>query len=124
VTALKDIRAELGQLLETALGVVSIPVGENLKPPCVVVAPADPYTEPVTYCADGINLEVFVAVGPGQDSARIDALDDLLDLVRDALRVASPGGLRFAYQGIDRPTFGQAEFLGASVRVRYEREDF
>ena len=120
--ALKDIRAQLGELLETELGIVTTPVGAALNPPCIVVAPADPYMDMVTYCADGINYEVFVCVGPGEDSARVDALDDLIDGVRAALTKRTPDGLKFGYQGTDRPTFGTADFLGASVRVRYERD--
>jgi hypothetical protein len=100
VTPLKTLRAELSELVADALGVSSIPVGAAINPPCVIVAPADPYLDVVTYCADGVNFEVFVCVGPGEDS----------------------GGFKFAYQGTDRPGFGISEFLGVTVRVRFERD--
>jgi hypothetical protein len=122
VTPLKTLRAELSELVADALGVSSIPVGAAINPPCVIVAPADPYLDVVTYCADGVNFEVFVCVGPGEDSARIDALDDMVDQVRVTLQSKSAGGFKFAYQGTDRPGFGISEFLGVTVRVRFERD--
>lgn len=125
MTALKDVRAELGALLASKLNVVSAPLGANVNPPCVVVQPATPYLEPRTYRDDKVTYDVIVVAGPGDPPAQMDSLDDLLDEVRDAVRVLSPSkSLKFSYEYVEPAALtqiGDNSHLTATVRITHER---
>lgn len=86
MTALKDIRKQLGELVGANLGVVYPTLGSNVNPPCIVVQPGTPYLLPDKYATERVAYEVLVIAGPGDLPAQLDALDDMVDQVRGALR--------------------------------------
>ena len=100
MTALKEFRADLTSHLADGLGVAGPALGAQVNPPLVLVRPADPYLTLATYCEDALAFEAVVIAPPGDPPAVMDALDDLIDLIRATLRVESTGGHKYALQTI------------------------
>ena len=100
MTALKDFRADLTAHLAEGLGVAAAPLGGQVNPPLILVRPADPYLSLATYCEDALAFEAVVIAPPGDPPAVMDALDDLIDLIRATLREASSDGHKYALQTV------------------------
>lgn len=119
MTALKEIRRELGQLVGANLGVVYPTLGANVNPPAVVVQPGSPYLTPSTYGVERVAYEVLVIAGPGDLPAQLDALDDMVDQVRGALR-----GSQFQFMSAE-PTdvlpINGTDHLVTLIHVEHER---
>lgn len=118
---LKDARHLLGTVLADGLDVTVGPLGGPVNPPCVVTRPASTYIEVTGYCSDKVYLEAVVLPGPGEGSATVDFLDDLIDQIRAVLLAPLPDGFRFSFNGVELSPPG--EDLYALVQIAYERND-
>jgi hypothetical protein len=93
VTALKAYRHDLAAHLADGLDATRPKLGAQVNPPAVVVQSGAPYVAASDYCNDSLLFEAtIVAPPPGDPSAVVDALDDLIDSVRATLRGQSSGG--------------------------------
>ena len=115
VTSLKEDRAELAGLIATALDVAAAPLGGNVNPPCVFVQPSEPYLEPATYDTERAFYDLYVVAPPGEPAAVMDALDDLVDGVRAALRKTG-----YAFGSVGAPALFN-DLPACVVRVTHER---
>ncbi len=95
MTALKEFRADLTDHLADGLDATAPLVGKLVNPPAVVVQAGSPYVSPSTYCEDLLQFEATIVAPPGDPAAVVDALDDLIDLVRATLRTPSSGGVQY-----------------------------
>ena len=101
MTPLKTYRHNLSALLASALDTADTAMGAKMNPPAVIVQPATGtyLTVEPGYCVDGIDFECLIIGPTGDVEAQFDALDDLIDKVRAALR-----GTKFALREISGPT--------------------
>jgi hypothetical protein len=100
VTALKDFRADLTAHLAQGLSAAAPSLGQLINPPAVIVESGDPYVTASDYCNDELLFEARVYAPPGDLAAVVDALDDMIDLVRSTLRTVSAGGHRYKFRGV------------------------
>lgn len=126
MTALKTFRADLTAHLAAGLGATAPKLGALVNPPAVIVQSGTPYVAALDYCNDAITFEVTVVTKPGDPPAVVDALEDLIDLVRATLRTQSPGGHIYGFREvsgfIEFPTGEEGTFLPAVViSVEVER---
>lgn len=128
VIALKTLRRDLANHLASAMSATAPLLGAQVHPPAVVVQPAPEYLAAQDYCTDAITFQAVLITKPGDLAAEVDALDDMVDKVRTALRTATDAGNRFTFQGVSgRVAFdaGDREFpsgLPAVVAtIRFER---
>jgi hypothetical protein len=119
-TDLADIRKELGGLVGADLDVVAPALGGKVNAPCVTVAPDTPYLVPLTYESETVAYIVWVVAPPGEGASRLDALDEMIDKVRDALRKPSDKGLMFKFERVDSPNEVDDKLV-AGVYVTHER---
>lgn len=126
MVALKDLRADLTAHLAEGLGVAAAPLGGQVNPPLILVRPGDPYlTVADGYCTDALALEAVVIAPPGDPPAVMDALDDLIDLIRATLREASSGGHKYGLQTISghgEYPYGDKSFPAVIASVIIKRE--
>ena len=97
MTALKAFRHDLTAHLAAGLDASKPKLGAQVNPPAVVVQAGTPYVAALDYCTDGVLFEATVIAPPGDPAAVVDALDDLIDLVRSTLRDPSPAGHRYRF---------------------------
>lgn len=100
VTALKEYRADLTAHLAYELEAAAAKLGAQVNPSTVIVRPAPEYLAVQDYCTDQITFEAVIIPPTGDTPAEHDALDDLVDLVRPALRTQSPGGHKYRLIGV------------------------
>lgn len=125
MTALKDYRHDLADHLAAELDITAPLLGALVTPPAVVVRSGTPYIEASGYCEDAILLDAVIVTKPGDLPAVADALDDLIDLVRPALRTTSSGGHRYGFRQvsglIEYPVGGDNTLPAVVVTVAIER---
>jgi hypothetical protein len=100
VTSLKEFRHDLTDHLAEGLGATAPKLGAQVNPPAVIVSSGSPYLTASDYCNDAILFAVTIVTAPGDPPAVIDALDDMLDLVRSTTRRISAGGHRYAFREV------------------------
>jgi hypothetical protein len=100
VTALKDYRTDLAAHLATELEAAAAKLGAQVNPAAIVVRPAAEYVAVLDYCTDNITFEAVIVPASGDLPAEVDALDDMIDLVRPALRSPSLAGHKYRLIGI------------------------
>lgn len=100
MTALKDFRHDLAAHLAEGLNATAPAFGKLVHPPAVVVQSGTPYVTAKDYCTDEVLFEATIVAPPGDPSAVIDALDDLIDLVRSTLRQVSAEEHRYAFREV------------------------
>jgi hypothetical protein len=100
VTALKAFRADLTDHLASGLDASAPVLGKLINPPAVIVESGDPYVTASDYCNDELLFEARIYAPPGDQAAVVDALDDMIDLVRSTLRTISAGGHRYKFRGV------------------------
>lgn len=123
MTALKDIRRDLGDHLAAQLEVPHAALGSQLNPPAVVIESGFPYLDTSTYCVDKIAFRAFIVAPSGDLDAVADAIDDLTDKVRPALAKPSPLGLKYGYREVSgQTTYGDSSLPAVVVAVEIERE--
>lgn len=126
LTALKDFRADLTAHLAEGLGVAAGSLGGQVNPPLIVVRPADPYlTVADGYCTDALGFDAVVIAPPGDPPAVMDALDDLIDLIRATLREASSSGHKYGLQSISghgEYPYGDRQYPAVIASVIIKRE--
>lgn len=126
--ALKDLRADLTAHLADGLDASAPKIGQLVHPPAVVVQAGSPYVEALDYCTDAVTFEATVIAPPGDPEAVVDALDDMVDLIRATLRTQSALGatLGFVYgfrgvSGFTTWPSGDETLPAVTVTVRVER---
>lgn len=125
MTALKDLRRDLGTHLAAGLDASHAPLGAQVNPPAVVVRSAEEYVVASTYCHDTVLFEAIVITKPGDLPAVMDALDDYIDQVRGTLAGPSAAGHRFGFRGVSgqiRYVSGDQELPAVVVTVAAERD--
>jgi hypothetical protein len=125
VTALKEFRADLTAHLAAGLDATAPALGKLVNPPAIVVQAGTPYVAAVDYCNDGLLFEATIVAPPGDPSAVVDALDDLIDLVRSTLRSPSTGGHRYRFvevSGFTTWPSGDETLPAVIVTVGIERQ--
>jgi hypothetical protein len=126
VTALKVLRHDLTAHLAAGLDVSKPKLGAQVNPPAVVVQAGTPYVAAAPgYCNDGITFEATAIAPPGDPPAVVDALDDLIDLVRSTLRDPSPGGHLYGFQEVSGFTTwpsGDEVLPAVVITIRIERQ--
>lgn len=126
MTALKAFRADLTTHLATGLSATATTLGKLVHPPAVVVQSGEPYVSPAPgYCMDAVLFAATVIAPPGDPPAVLDALDDLIDLVRSTLRVKSTSGHLYRFvevSGFTTWPSGDETLPAVVVTVGLERE--
>lgn len=116
MTALKEFRADLTAHLADGLDASAPLLGKLVNPPAVVVEAGSPYVSAASgYCMDGLLFQATVYAPPGDLAAVVDALDDLIDLVRATLRNPSTGGHQYGFLEISGYTPSPEEGLPTVV---------
>lgn len=124
MTALKDLRHDLGAHLATGLGVAHSRLGAQLNPPALQVTSGTPYVARQDYSTDLILWSVTIVTKAGDLAAVADVLDDYVDKVRATLLAESPGGHMFSFQEVSpivAVSVGDTDVPGVVVTVAYER---
>ena len=123
VTPLKDLRHDLGDHIADSLDINHCPLGKNINPPAVIIEPGFPYLENSTYGVDKITFRAILVAPPGDKPAAIDKFDELIDLIRPALKQHSYIGQKYGYLEVSGPTvYGDKDFPAVVVLVTTERE--
>lgn len=121
VTALKELRRELGDTLADGLSITHVPLGAQVNPPAVVVDADFPYLTPEPgYCIDGLSFVATIITKPGDPAAVRDALDDIIDAVRQTL-ARTRYSLREVSGRVD-VSLGESVLPAVNVTVRTERD--
>lgn len=123
--SLAALRADLSAVLADALGVADAPLGGQVNPPLALVRPGDPYIIADGYCDDLVALEAAILAPPGDPPAVVDALDDLIDLVRAALIPITQAGNRFSFQSVSghiEYAYGDRSYPAVTVSVQTSRK--
>lgn len=100
MTALKEYRHDLAAHLAAGLDASKPKLGAQVNPPAVIVSSGTPYLAALDYCTDSILFSATIITKPGDPPAVVDALDDMLDLVRSTLRDPSPAGHRYGFREV------------------------
>jgi hypothetical protein len=126
VTALKTFRADLTAHLAAGLNATAPALGKLVNPPAVVVQAGSPYVAAAPgYCNDGLRFDATVIAPPGDPSAVVDALDDLIDLVRATLRDPSTAGHQYGFQEVSGFTTwlsGDEVLPAVTITIYIERQ--
>lgn len=120
VTALKELRRNLGDTLAAGLSITHAPLGAQVNPPAVVVDADFPYLTPAGYCVDGISFVATIITKPGDPEAVRDALDDIIDNVRRTL-LGTPYAFREVSGRVDI-SLGESVLPAVNVTVATERD--
>lgn len=110
---LKQDRADLTDLLAAGLSASAPKLGAQVNPPAVLVSSGTPYVVALDYCTDAVLFAATLVSKPGDPPAVVDALDDMIDLVRSTLR-----GSRFRFieiSGFIDVPIGEEQSLPAVV---------
>lgn len=115
MTALKEFRADLTAHLATGLSASAPLLGQMVNPPAVQVQAGNPYVTASGYCQDALLFQAVIYAPPGDLPAVVDALDDLIDLVRATLVPKSSGGHQYGFREISGYTPSPEEGLPTVV---------
>jgi predicted alpha/beta hydrolase family esterase len=126
VTALKAYRHDLTAHLADGLDASRPKLGAQINPPAVVVQAGTPYVAAAPgYCNDGVTFEATVIAPAGDPPAVVDALDDLIDLVRATLRDPSSAGHQYGFQEVSGFTTwpsGDEVLPAVTITIYIERQ--
>lgn len=123
MTPLKTLRHDLGDHIADSLDIAHAALGKQINPPAVVIEPGFPYIESATYGSDKVVFRAFLIAPAGDKEAVVDALDDLIDLIRPALLQHSYIGQKYGYREVSGQTvYGDKDFPAVMVTIETERE--
>lgn len=123
MTPLKTLRHDLGDHIADSLEINHCPLGTLINPPAVVIEAGDPYLENSTYGVDKITFRAVLIAPPGDMPAAIDKFDELIDMIRPALKERSYIGHKYGYREVSGQTvYGDKGLPAVVVIVETERE--
>lgn len=120
--ALKTLRRDLGAHLAAGLGGAHAPLGSQINPPAVVVVGSSQYVDALDYCTDLVTFDVHIIAKPGDLAAVADALDTMIDQIREQCATTSPAGRKYQFQGVGGQTVYSDDLPSVVATIACERQ--
>lgn len=117
---LSNVRADAAAIASAALpddvGVVDH-LPDSVSPPCVLVAWADPWLAPESFCAYTASMELLIVAQRLEPGGKVETLEDIAGALIDAFK----GSDTWTVQDLTSPyplQIAGVDYLAASVNLK------